>query len=243
MKIPRSLVLLVLITPFSFGAEVLESLRTREGREYFKVEVLTNDEVGIRIRHDAGTARIPYEDLPDAIQSKYHAERKKAAVLKIEATNAEIERIKLEEQKNKRALLEQKTKKPVKPRPVSNVPKPDGKNEIQPANGGQEVQKLEGYIADMNARARDAAAEAIRLRGLAEKERSKNRTVSRGYSDTGGYSTRVVPDKSGWAQAAKYEEEAAALDLQVQKARALIIEAKSKLSDLTETPVPRTSGE
>jgi hypothetical protein len=233
MKLPRTVLLSLVLTPLSFGAEVMESLKTRAGREYVKVEILTNDDVGIRIRHDAGTARIPYEDLPDAMQTKYRNEGKKASVAKIEATKAENERLKLEEEKNKQALLDQATKKPKKPLPAA---KPSGASENQPAEGDHEAEKLQAYIADMNARANEAAVQASRLRSQAETERSRTRSVTKTNRATGGAITEVVPDKSGWAKAARYEEQAVALERQVQKAHSLIREARGRHSDLSEGP-------
>lgn len=232
MKFSPTLLFLLIGTPLSFGAEVLESLKTRAGREYFKVEVLTNDDVGIRIRHEAGTARIPYEDLPDAAQSKYHAERKKAAVAKIEATKADLERIRQEEEKNKQALLEEKTKKPKKARFESKDPEPTP-SEIQPVEGDKEIEKLDTYIAGMKTRADEAVFEASKLRRLAETERSRTRFVIKKNGD-GGAVSKVVPDKSGWAKATRYEEEAAVLERQAENARAMIREAGAKRRDLIE---------
>jgi len=230
MKLPRILLLLLMTASLSPAAEVLESLKTREGREYFKVEVLSNDDVGVRIRHEAGTARIPYNDLPDAVQSKYRAERKNAAVMKIEATKAEHERIRLEEEKKKQEMLEEKARKPTRTKPTE----PEAPTKIQPVSDKKrEIEKLDDYMAEMKVKAHEAVMEASRLRSLAQAERSKTRTVVKGYSDR-GTATQVVPDKSGWAKASRYEEQAFTLERQADTARALILEAKAKRQQLKE---------
>lgn len=236
MKLPLIVALSLSSTPLSLSGEVLETLRTRAGREYSKVEVLTNDDVGIRIRHDGGMARIAYGDLPDSIQSKYRDERKKAAVAKIEATKAEQERLKQEQEKNEQEQLEEKTKKPAKPKSESKTPKPTVTGEIETATNGQEVQKLSIYIEEMKAKSTEATVEAARLRREAEMERSRTRTVSKRNSYTGQNTYEVVPDKAGRAKAAKYEEQAEALQRQVDNARSLILDAKARQNELREGP-------
>ncbi|GAA5130199.1 hypothetical protein JIN84_04375 [Luteolibacter yonseiensis] len=218
------------MTPLSFAGEVLESLKTRGGREYFKVEVLTNDDVGIRIRHEAGTARVPYGDLPDAVQSKYRAEWKKAVAVKSEATKAEGERIRQEEEEKKQAELADK-EKPVKPRLPAKVSKPVT-NGPQPPADDKEIKKLDAYIADLKIKASEALAEAAQLRRQADSERSRTRRVTRNYGDQTSYTT--VPDKSGWAKATKYDEQAAVLESQAEKARALILEARGRREEIEE---------
>lgn len=180
MKLCKVLMLLwVAVAPLSFAAEVLEALKTRGGREYFKVEVLTNDDVGIRIRHEAGTARIPYEDLPDALQSKYRAEKKKAALIKIEATNAEQERIRHEQEKSEQALSEEKAKSSAKPRPQPALTKPDAESDFEAPAENKEVVKLEAYITQMKETAKAAAAEASRLRTQDSGQRAAIKNASR----------------------------------------------------------------
>lgn len=234
MKLPRTLLLLLSLAPLSPAGEVFETLKTREGREYFKVEVLSNDEVGVRIRHEAGTARIPYGDLPDAVQSKYQAERKKAAVAKIEATKAEHERIRIEQEKEKQAQLEEKTKKPSNTRPEPKKESGPTEEEIQATTADREIARLEIYIGDMKVKVREAVAESSRLRGLAKAERSKTRSVVTGYRDTGNASFKLVPDKSGWAKADRYEEQASVLERQADRARVMIAEAKAKRDQFLE---------
>jgi hypothetical protein len=228
MKVPPTLLLLLAIAPFPLGAEVLESLKTRAGREYFKVEVITNDDVGIRIKHEAGTARVPYGDLPDAMQSQYRADWKKAAAAKNEAAKAESERIKLEEEDRKQAEPEAK---PMKPKVVPKESKPTTERTRSAVD--KEVQKLDAHMTDLTLRAKEVLAEAAKLRREAEAERSKVRRHEI-RNDGENRNSRPVPDKSGWAKATKYEEEAAALEGQAEKARALILEIKGKRDALKE---------
>jgi type II secretory pathway component HofQ len=231
MKFSGALILFcVAVAPFSLAAEVIESLKTRGGREYLKVEVLTVDDVGIRIRHDAGTARISYQDLPDSLQAKYHFDRKKA-----EAAKA----------KESQNLAEHE--KSFEPPPIAAVPKkrPVPKSaaasEADPAADAQELENLEAYIADMKGMVKTKTAEALNLRAQATTERSRVRYVKSYSYNSSNDSVRsggaAVPDKAGYAKADKYDEDATTLERQISKARILIGTAEAKYARLTGTPV------
>ena len=64
------------------GAAVVaraEDLKTRGGKEYKDIKVMAVEADGLKIMHAAGMAKIPYEQLPDDLQTKYAFDPTKAA--------------------------------------------------------------------------------------------------------------------------------------------------------------------
>ena len=51
--------------------ETLDTLSTKRGRTYNKVTISGVDEVGVKIVHEAGTARIKFAELPDLFQRRF----------------------------------------------------------------------------------------------------------------------------------------------------------------------------
>ncbi|MFP6879104.1 MAG: hypothetical protein VCA37_19915 [Roseibacillus sp.] len=51
--------------------EKLDTLSTKRGRTYNKVTISGVDEVGVKIVHEAGTARIKFAELPDLFQRRF----------------------------------------------------------------------------------------------------------------------------------------------------------------------------
>ncbi len=64
--------------------ETMESLTTQNGAVYKNVNIREVTAVGIQIRHDEGQKRIPYEELPEAMQDhfQFDAKQKSAALVK-----------------------------------------------------------------------------------------------------------------------------------------------------------------
>lgn len=238
MKLSGALVCFwVAAAPFSLAGEVMESLKTRGGREYLKVEVLTVDDVGIRIRHDAGTARISYQDLPDTVQAKYHFDRKKA-----EAAKAEESKNQAEHEKSFQPPPEEvgSNKQPVSGKGVV-VSKSLATEKSNPVADARELENLEAYIADMKEMVKTKKTEIQRLRAQATAERSRVRYVKSYSTDRNGNvrdGGAAVPDKAGYAKADKYDEDATTLERQIVKANVLIGTAEARHAHLSGTPVP-----
>ena len=221
--------MLALLAVTRLHAEVLETLKTRDGREYLKVEVVANDEVGLRIRHEAGTARIPFENLPDDVQRKYKFDPSKAAAKKQE----ELRALALHE-KSASAELAAPRNSPAPPSDASPTPA----TEFAPPADDLAKEKLEAYIVEMKVRVETAKAEASKLRAKASTEKSKIRSVVDGYDNRGRSRMKMVPDKAGVFKGKKLEEEAAAIDRQIARARVLIGAAEAKYNRLIGSPAP-----
>jgi hypothetical protein len=68
----KILIINLILATFAFAVDTYPSLSTKKGREYTAVTVLAAEPDGIRIRHESGTAKIPFADLPLEIQRKYN---------------------------------------------------------------------------------------------------------------------------------------------------------------------------
>ena len=59
--------------------EIIEALETLSGVVYKNVSIREVTAIGIQIRHDDGQKRIPYEDLPEAMQTRFQFDKKEKA--------------------------------------------------------------------------------------------------------------------------------------------------------------------
>ena len=197
---------------FAVAAEVIESLKTRDGREYLKVEIVESDEIGLKIRHEAGTARIPFERLPDDLRTKYHFDPDKAAAQKARENQDQLQ--------HDRSIADPSAPPAVKM--ASAAPKVETGNgmEFAPAADDLEFEKLEAYIVSMKLKVETAHKKSAEFRRLAQTEKSRTRSVNQGVDPRGHrLPPKEVADRVGWAKAKRFEAEAEAIDLQVAKAR------------------------
>jgi hypothetical protein len=212
------------------GAEVMESLKTRDGREYLKVEIIEHDDIGLKIRHDAGTARIPFERLPDDLRDKYHFDPEKAAAQKAMENKAQNQHDRIQAA----AVAPATTKAAAAPAATES----GTDTEFAPAADDLELEKLEAYIVSMKLKVETAHKKSADLKVLAATERARKRMVNKGTDRRGNPQSEMVDDKVGWAKAKKYEAEASAIDQQVAKARVMIGTAEAKYSRLSGTEAP-----
>lgn len=54
----------------------MDGLQTLDGKSYTNVEIREASAIGISIRHDSGVARVSYDNLPQAMQERYHFDPK-----------------------------------------------------------------------------------------------------------------------------------------------------------------------
>ena len=72
MKLNRALMLSVAMGVLCAWGAQGEDIITRRGDYYHDVEVTKVETDGIRVTHSDGVAKIPFPDLPDDLQKKYH---------------------------------------------------------------------------------------------------------------------------------------------------------------------------
>ena len=78
MRSIRILTIALSIAGFAHAGEILPTLVTKLGREYFSVEIVSVEPDGLRIKHESGVGTIPFETLPDNLAKKYHFDPKAA---------------------------------------------------------------------------------------------------------------------------------------------------------------------
>jgi hypothetical protein len=72
--------------------EIIEALETLSGVTYKNVSIREVTAIGVQIRHEDGQKRIPYEDLPEAMQIRFQFDKKekaKALTVELAAKNEE----------------------------------------------------------------------------------------------------------------------------------------------------------
>lgn len=116
----KILILLLSLTNFAFAVDTYPSLSTKKGREYKIVTVTAVEPDGLRIRHESGTTKIPFEELTVEIQKKYAYDPSAA-----DAHRKEYERKSAAQQAEldeavKASVLE--PKEPVAPKPPNHPP-------------------------------------------------------------------------------------------------------------------------
>jgi hypothetical protein len=227
VKFPQILgLMLALLATVRTHAEVLDTLTTRDGKEYLKVEIVANDDVGLRIRHEAGTARIPFENLPTDVQRKYHFDPGKASAKR----NEELRAQQLHEESSATDLAAPRTDPAASPAGTAAPPTPEA--DFAPPADDLAKEKLEAYIVEMKVRVETARTEADKLRSKASTEKTKTRSVPNGVDSKGRTHTKSVPDKGARFNGKKLDEEAAAIDRQIARARVLIGTAEAKYNRL-----------
>lgn len=96
----------------------LETLTTSKGRTYEKVQIREVTPAGIKIAHESGTATVPFQELPAALQKQLGGFDHKAAEAHRKEEDAKV---RSQEAEIERGLREQqKAAKPVKPAPAPN---------------------------------------------------------------------------------------------------------------------------
>ena len=74
----RKLFFLLAIATTAFAAD----LTTRDGTTYHNVEVTSVDRDRIHVMHSKGVAKLPFEQLPEALQKQYHYDAAKVAAFR-----------------------------------------------------------------------------------------------------------------------------------------------------------------
>ena len=122
-----------------------------KGREYKKVTITGVDNVGVKIRHESGTARLNYEDVPEEMQERfgYDPDRARKQAMK-EAQQAAARRQRMREQMSKAKGGGGDQKKPrSKPSPKAPEPVARSGDENLSEEAEGKIQALEAKIAKL----------------------------------------------------------------------------------------------
>jgi hypothetical protein len=175
----------------SAKGEKHESLTTKKGRTYKKVTIRGVDEIGVRVFHESGTARIKFAELPTTFQQRfgYDPERAKALLeqerqLENARDQATIARLRVEAglPPEPKATTRPPTTRPPTTRPTTTRPKTTGPTVTRPIDkpegsgpdtSNSEVASLTAEIATFEAAIEKIKGVAKGIEALAKKAEDK----------------------------------------------------------------------
>lgn len=103
----RILNFIIMLPMALLGAEVLPEVRTTAGKVYRQAKVLKVTDAEVRIMHEAGTAAIPLEELPEELRERFGYDPAKAKEERAKREEVEAARV-----ARLQALAERKEKVP-----------------------------------------------------------------------------------------------------------------------------------
>jgi hypothetical protein len=180
----------------SAKGEKHESLTTKKGRTYKKVTIRGVDEIGVRVFHESGTARIKFAELPTTFQQRfgYDPERAKALLeqerqLENARDQATIARLRVEaglppepKATTRPPTTRPPTTRPPTTRPTTTRPKTTGPTVTRPIDkpegsgpdtSNSEVASLTAEIATFEAAIEKIKGVAKGIEALAKKAEDK----------------------------------------------------------------------
>src|SRR4051812_511202 len=90
----RMLLACLVVSTLGAAPDTWEVLTTRSGKEFHKAKVVSVDVIGIKITHDSGIAKIPFQDLSEELQKQFSYDPAKAEVAQKEANQEQAARAK-----------------------------------------------------------------------------------------------------------------------------------------------------
>jgi len=84
MRLPLQLLLAILVVSTVFSLDIT----TRDGKTYKRAKVTGVYPDGLSITHSTGVTKVPFENLPDAIQKEYNYDPAKVAASRKAADEA-----------------------------------------------------------------------------------------------------------------------------------------------------------
>lgn len=212
-----------------------DSLATLDGRTYQKVEVIGHDAVGIKIKHEGGIARLPFEKLPKDLQSRFGYDPAKAAALRTEENQRASD---LQRQLDEDA----RRQKQVQPRPqveprdeTDSNPDSGGEFDFESPPGEAEIAKLEIYVIKMKGKIAAAQSEAADLDRKATMESFKMKEV-RTVSPSGTVSIFSKPDKGAQFRLKSMRRRAEEIRRKIAQASILVKAAEAKIAKASGQP-------
>jgi hypothetical protein len=219
-----------------------DSVTTTDGKTYQKVEVVSQDAIGIKIKHEGGIARLAFDKLPEELQTRFGYDPAKAVAQQTEEIRQERQQQQQLNQELLRQQQEQRKQKPKTPAPGTPDSVPSGNDEA-PTTGFDldtppdeaVLPKLGAYIISMKAKMESAQQEVTALQAKATMEGMKMKTV-RQIDSRGNETVYSIPDKSAQFRAKSLTRKAGELTKKIEQARQLVAAAEAKYARLAATP-------
>lgn len=218
------------------------SLTTGKGRSYKKVVIKGVDEVGVKITHEYGTARIKFEELPEEFQARFGYDPSRAQELlarekdlESARARASIAALRANAGLPPRATTSPRSTRPstTKPRttkPKTTKPKTTRPKTTRPADSAPSLPSDNAEVQAMVARIAELEQVVAKLRPEAEKLDEKAKDLQdqafKGIGGTGG-DPKVSQKKL--AEAKSWEAKAEAVYDEINTARSEISQLKRKI--------------
>ncbi|MCH2065408.1 MAG: hypothetical protein MK194_16985 [Roseibacillus sp.] len=213
------------------------SLTTGKGRSYKKVVIKGVDEVGVKITHEYGTARIKFEELPEEFQARFGYDPSRAQELlarekdlESARARASIAALRANAGLPPRATTGPKTTRPKTTRPKTTKPKTTRPKTTRPADSSPSLPSDNVEVQAMVARIAELEQGVAKLRPAAEKLDDKAKDLQdqafKGIGGTGG-DPKVSQKKL--AEAKSWEAKAEAVYNEINTARSEISQLKRKI--------------
>lgn len=213
------------------------SLTTGKGRSYKKVVIKGVDEVGLKITHEYGTARIKFEELPEEFQARFGYDPSRAQELltrekdlESARARASIAALRANAGLPPRATTSPRSTRPKTTKPKTTKPKTTRPKTTRPADSAPSLPSDNAEVQAMVARIAELEQVVSKLRPEAEKLDEKAKDLQdqafKGLGGTGGdpkVSTKKLAEAKSWGAKAE------AVYSEINTARSEISQLKRKI--------------
>lgn len=207
---------------------VVGHLATRDGKVYEGATIVGEDEVGVKVQHDGGTARVLYSKLPEELARKFAASAAEGKALLEENARKQKEAADARREQEKE-IPEKGGYIPGPPR-VTVVEAPLKLDEETEAR----IAALQAYISKLKKGVIEATAAMDKdHRRAAELRASANMT----FYDSDGHSV-TTQNPSKMSKATYYDNQAGREGTKIAEAQRLIAETEQKIATIRATPPP-----
>lgn len=207
------------------------TLKMTDGRLYEGVKVVGQDAVGLKITHEGGTARIPFEKLPKSLADRFPRDPEAAKKQKEEEAKAEA----AHERAMEKAVPADKKGTADKGSIADEGDENGGSVEKEPELSGDakaKIAALKTYVARLEKGITEAQGEVDKSRQRASDLRADaNYAIVTTYSD-GTVTRDDRTNNSKLAKARYHDNRARNYETKIKEAQALIDAAKAKLGKL-----------
>ncbi|WP_265594515.1 hypothetical protein [Haloferula sp. BvORR071] len=201
------------------------TLTLRGGKVYEGVTITGQDAVGIKITHSGGTARVPFENLPQAIADRFphgtaeDAEKQKEAEAKADDAHRRTTPDKAPDANGDGTADSDNDK------PLEKAPELKGDNQAK-------IASLKAYIQRMERGITDARNEIQKSQERASKLRSDAEVIVTVTDSTGRSTTSTNTNRSKLNKAEYYDKRAKRFQDQIRQAELLIQGTRSQIAIL-----------
>ncbi|MDB6079460.1 MAG: hypothetical protein JWO82_3207 [Akkermansiaceae bacterium] len=204
---------------------VVGHLATRDGKVYEGATIIGEDEVGVKVQHDGGTARVLYSKLPDDLAKKFA----------VSAAEGKTQQEENEKKQKEAAEAQREREKEVKPQGgyIPNPPAPPAAAPVLDAETQAKIAALQAYLAKLKKGVQESTAASQKATKRAQELRAR---AEINVVDATGHTVASGTNGSVLAKAEFQENQAAKEQAKIAEAQGLIAQTEAKIVQLKNTP-------